>query len=146
MTNANTIDGAAMTELDREECLVLLRWEVIGRLAVAVPGEAPSVVPVNFAVHDGAVLFRSGEGEKLRHLRDHPVSLQVDRFDLYRRIGWSVLVKGMAVEVDPDLVDDLDIEPWAPAAKEHLLRLDPDQITGRRLVLRQAPLDGRAYL
>lgn len=146
MTDTKRIDGPMMTELDRDECLVLLRWEVIGRLAVAVPGEAPSVVPVNFAVHNGTVLFRSGEGEKLRHLRDQPVSLQVDRFDLYRRIGWSVLVKGIAVEVDPGVVDDFDLEPWAPEATQHLLQLDPDQITGRRLVLRQAPLDGRGYL
>jgi hypothetical protein len=139
-------DRLAFGALDVEECLVLLRWEVVGRLAVAAPGQAPTVVPVNFVVQDDTIVFRTGSGEKLDLLKDRPVSLQVDRFDWYRRLGWSVLVKGMAHEIDPAEIDDIDFEPWVPGHKAHVVRIVPSEITGRRLELSLSPLDGRGYL
>ena len=57
-TDERTTIGA----LDVEECIVLLRWENIGRLAVAAHGEAPMVVPVNFVFHEGHAIFRTGDG------------------------------------------------------------------------------------
>jgi hypothetical protein len=131
--------------LDRETCLVLLRWEPIIRLAVAAPGHAPTVVPINFVLHGENVIFRTDEGEKFAHLADQPVSLQADRFDWYRRIGWSVLVQGMAHEIDAAEVDGLDLIAWAPGPKDHFVRVIPDAITGRRLVLDRPELDRRAY-
>ena len=41
-------------------------------------------------------VFRTGEGHKFEHLLESPVSVQVDRFDWYRRAGWSILVQGVA--------------------------------------------------
>ena len=131
--------------LDREECLVLLRWEPIIRLAVAAPGGAPTVVPINFVLDGDNVIFRSSVGEKLSRLADQPVSLQADRFDWYRRIGWSVLVQGIAHEIDAAEVDGSALEPWAPGPKERFVRVIPDVITGRRLVLDRPDLDHRAY-
>ena len=131
--------------LDRKECLVLLRWEPIIRLAVAAPGHAPTVVPINFVLDGDNVIFRSDLGEKLALLADQPVSLQADRFDWYRRIGWSVLVQGIAHEIDSTEVDGLALGAWAPGPKEHFVRVIPDVITGRRLVLDQPDLDQRAY-
>jgi len=128
------------------ECHVLLRWETVGRLAAAVTGEGPIVVPVNFAMHDETVVFRCGEGALLELVRDAPVSMQVDRFDWYRRIGWSVLVRGVAHEVDGTTMGDLGLEPWAPGVKEHWFQVVPDTITGRRLELNEGPLDTRGYL
>ena len=139
-------DRTTMGALDVEECLVLLRWENIGRLAVGTRGEAPLVVPVNFAVHEGNIFFRSDDGSKLDRLREQPVSLQVDRFDQYRRIGWSVLVRGVAHEVNPAEVPELEIEPWAPGAKSHWVRIVPTAISGRRLELKSGSGDRRGYL
>lgn len=135
MKTLRTDDRVAMGALDVDECLVLLQWEVLGRLAVAIPGAAPSVVPVNFAVDGGTIVFRTSEGEKLRHLLDNPVSIQVDRFDWYRRIGWSVLVQGVASECDPSEIDGVDLPSWAPGDMEHVIRVVPTSITGRRLAL-----------
>lgn len=146
MRNATSDDRASMNVLDVDECLVLLRWEVIGRLAVAVPGQAPSVVPVNFVVDHGTIVFRSGAGEKHDHLVGQPVSLQVDRFDWYRRIGWSVLVQGVAHECDASELDDVELAPWAPGDMPYAIRIVPTSVTGRRLELSAALLDGRAYL
>src|SRR4051812_13152432 len=119
MRSLTTDERAAMGALDIEECLVLLRWEVIGRLAVAVPGAAPSVVPINFAMDHDCVVFRTGEGQKFEHLLDKPVSVQVDRFDWYRRTGWSILVQGVAHECDPEVLDVVDLEPWSPGEMNH---------------------------
>lgn len=146
MKAAKSDERASMNILDVDECLLLLEWEVIGRLAVAVPGHAPSVVPVNFAVDDGTIVFRTGAGEKHDYLVGQPVSLQVDRFDWYRRIGWSVLVQGMALECDASELDDAELTPWAPGAMPYAIRIVPTSITGRRLELKVASVDGRAYL
>jgi uncharacterized protein len=145
MRQIDSDDRTTMGALDVEECLVLLRWENIGRLAVGVRGEAPLVVPVNFVVHEDSVVFRSDDGTKLDRLREQPVSLQVDRFDQYRRIGWSVLVRGVAHEIDPTEVE-LTVDAWAPGGKPHWVRIVPTAISGRRLELRDALLDRRGYL
>lgn len=146
MRPIDTDERTTMGALDVEECLVLLRWENIGRLAVGVRGEAPLVVPVNFSVHDGNIVFRSDDGTKLDRLREQPVSLQADRFDQYRRIGWSVLVRGIAHEFNPSDVIDLDIETWAPGDKSHWVRIVPTAISGRRLELTNPFADRRGYL
>ena len=64
-----------LEELDREECLRLLRSHVMGRLAVALPARAP-VVPVNYAVDGETIVFRSDPGDKLRTLRQSVARLR----------------------------------------------------------------------
>src|SRR5438067_2301928 len=146
MRSLNTDERASIGALDVEECLVLLRWEVIGRLAVSVPGGAPTVVPINFALAGDGIVFRTGEGQKLDHLLDNPVSVQVDRFDWYRRIGWSILVQGVARECDPSVLDDVDLKPWSPGDMDHVIRIVPTSITGRRVELNASDVDPRGYL
>jgi len=146
MRQIDSDERTTMGALDVDECLVLLRWENIGRLAVCAPGEAPLVVPVNFALHGGDIVFRSDEGTKLERLRRLPVSLQVDRFDQFRRIGWSVLVRGTAVEIDAPDIPDVELETWAPGVKSHWVRIVPTAITGRRLELVNTVADPRGYL
>jgi nitroimidazol reductase NimA-like FMN-containing flavoprotein (pyridoxamine 5'-phosphate oxidase superfamily) len=146
MRQIDSDDRTTLGALDVEECLVLLRWENIGRLAVGVRGEAPLVVPVNFVVYEGSIIFRTDDGTKLDRVREQPVSLQVDRFDQYRRIGWSVLVRGIAHEINPAELPDLDLEPWAPGRKSHWVRIVPTAISGRRLELANRTGDRRGYL
>jgi nitroimidazol reductase NimA-like FMN-containing flavoprotein (pyridoxamine 5'-phosphate oxidase superfamily) len=145
MRTIDTDERTTMGALDVEECLVLLRWEPIGRLAFGVHGQSPIVVPVNFCVHERTIVFRSDNGTKLDLVREQPVSLQADRFDWFRRIGWSVLVRGTAHEVPADGLADVDLQPWAPGRKAHWVRLVPTAITGRRLDLTEGPLDNRGY-
>ena len=139
-------ERTTMGALDPDECLVLLRWETVGRLAYCARGEAPIVVPVNFVVVDDSIIFRSDDGPKLDAIREGPVSLQVDRYHWYQRAGWSVLVRGVAHEVF--VGDDVpDPMPWAPGTKGHWVRIVPTAISGRRLELNlEAVLDARAYL
>jgi nucleotide-binding universal stress UspA family protein/nitroimidazol reductase NimA-like FMN-containing flavoprotein (pyridoxamine 5'-phosphate oxidase superfamily) len=65
-------------ELDREHCEQVLRTELIGRLVCHADGRL-YVVPMAFAYEGGAVYLRSGEGTKVRMMREDPsVCLQVD--------------------------------------------------------------------
>lgn len=43
-----TTKAPALEDLSRDECFRLLADTTVGRLAVATPGAAPLVVPVNF--------------------------------------------------------------------------------------------------
>jgi nitroimidazol reductase NimA-like FMN-containing flavoprotein (pyridoxamine 5'-phosphate oxidase superfamily) len=142
-------DETVVEELDRDECLRLLQSQSVGRLAVAEPGTAPDVVPVNYTMLRDSVVFRTDRGTKLRLLVTEPVSFQVDFVDPFHRTGWSVLVKGLAYEAsDWEMeVEGVLVEPFAPGRRPHWVRITPASITGRRLVLpAPMPLDPRGYL
>lgn len=132
-------------ELGRAECVDLLRWNAIGRVAVVVDDGAPLVVPVNYIVDDETVVFRTGPGSKLAGLRTQPMSFQVDGHDPFRCVGWSVLIRGVAFEIDDD---DATVEPvpWAPGDKHHWVRVMPMEMSGRRITWAGEPVDARGYL
>ncbi len=132
--------------LERDECFALLARVPVARLGVAEPGLAPLIVPVNFVVDDETVVFRSDWGTKLELLRQYPVSLQADEFDQLHHTGWSVLLQGPAHEVDPAELDHLVIHTWAPGERERWVRIEPTQVSGRRIHLNLPPPDGRGYL
>lgn len=130
---------AAIEELDREECVRLLRTRRVGRIAVADHG-IPHVVPVNYAMDGDAVVFRTALGTKLDGASRSSVAFEVDDLDEGTRGGWSVVLRGVAQEVTafdrPDLVErmrTLALEPWAPGDKPHIVRIAPHTITGRRV-------------
>ncbi len=137
---------AALEELERDECLVLLRSFTVGRVAIVTASGSVLVVPVNYVVDGEAIVFRSDAGEKLEHLDERPASFQIDFIDSYHRAGWSVLVQGVAYHASPSEVEHLDIVSWAGRDKSHWVRVVPARITGRRLVPPDLPLDVRGYL
>ncbi len=139
-------DARHLDELSREECLTLVASHSIGRLAVAVPGEAPHVVPLNYVLDVDVVVFRTDSGLKLEAARSHPVSFQVDFFDPYSRSGWSVLIHGTAADVDASEATHLDLESWAGGTKAHWMRVVPRRISGRRIHLPEGLPDRRGYL
>src|SRR5437762_8246808 len=113
-------------ELDQEECWRLLATQSVGRLAVAEPGHAPEVVPVNYSLLRGSVVFRTGPGTKLRLLTTEPVSFEVDFVDPFHRAGWSVLVQGLAYPASDWEIEVEDIvvpEAYAPEDKPQWVRL-----------------------
>jgi nitroimidazol reductase NimA-like FMN-containing flavoprotein (pyridoxamine 5'-phosphate oxidase superfamily) len=137
--------AASLEEIDRDGCFALVRSMSVGRIAVALPGGPPLVVPVNYAVDGEVVVFRSDPGSKLLALREQPVSFQVDAVDPFHRTGWSVLIQGVAVEAVFAEVEHLAVESWAGATK-HWVRVLPAAVTGRRIHMRDFPVDTRGYL
>ena len=128
---------ARWQELTRSECFELLARHCVGRVAVA-DGYGPVVLPVNYVVDRHMVVFRTGEGAKLGAAGARSwVAFEIDGTDARTRTGWSVLVRGEAVEVtDPAelaRLRDLPLHPWTPGAKSHYVRLLPARLTGRRI-------------
>lgn len=122
-----------------DECLALLRTASIGRVAVTI-GAVPAVFPVNFGVlEDGGIVFRTGTGTKLdAAMRNAVIAFEVDEVDPMYHEGWSVLVVGVADELrDPErmvLASELPLVPWAPGARDHIVCLHPEVVSGRRIV------------
>jgi nitroimidazol reductase NimA-like FMN-containing flavoprotein (pyridoxamine 5'-phosphate oxidase superfamily) len=128
---------ARWQELTRSECFALLAHEHLGRVAV-VDDLGPVVFPVNFVLHRHMVVLRTDEGTKLdAAIKGSRVAFEIDGTDPATRTGWSVVVRGEAVEVtDPAelaRLRRLPLHPWAPGAKAHYVRVLPAVLTGRRI-------------
>ena len=122
--------------LDRAECLALLATERLGRVAVqADPGVGPHVVPVNYALVRGRVVMRVAPGTKFDRLVTEPVTFEVDNFDSFRRVGWSVVVEGFAEEASDEemAVEEVNFHSLLDMPDSRWVRLVPRSITGRRL-------------
>jgi len=129
--------------LDESECLRLISPGGIGRLAYR--GRfGPTVIPVNYRMHEGAVLFRTTEhsptDEDLRtgiEDAEYEVAFEIDDFDVPGRVGWSVLIQGAAHHVQPgaerESAERAGVEAWAPGERELFLSVIPTRITGRRI-------------
>lgn len=129
--------GPEIEELDQDECWAHLAEERVGRLAVSVANR-PDIFPVNYLVDDGIIVVRTAPGFKLAAATlGSAVAFEVDRFDEDHRSGWSVVVHGSATEVEGVeemlAAGDLGVDPWAGGTKNHYLRIQPDEVTGRRI-------------
>ena len=79
------VDRNGLEILDRGERLRLIRQPPVGRVGVVVGG-IPVVVPVNFALLDEDILFRTSTGHKLvAAVERSAVSFEVDSLDLGAR-------------------------------------------------------------
>ncbi len=129
--------------IERDECLRLLAAEAVGRVAV-VHGGRPYLFPVNYALDGEAIVFRTAEGTKLdAAVRGAFAVFEIDGHDRELRSGWSVITTGTVEEVvdpnDLDRLGQLDLQPWAPGARAHWVRLRPASLSGRRIVTREEP-------
>ncbi|MBP8920359.1 MAG: pyridoxamine 5'-phosphate oxidase family protein, partial [Micropruina sp.] len=92
-------------------------------------------------VEDSSVIFRTSEGSKLLQLTVNTrVAFQADGW--VTDTGWSVVVKGTATEVtDADERDRIErvLHPWVATVKTHVVRIDVDEIEGRRFVFGDEP-------
>jgi nitroimidazol reductase NimA-like FMN-containing flavoprotein (pyridoxamine 5'-phosphate oxidase superfamily) len=91
----------ALQELSHEACLELLATQEIGRLGVNAE-HYPMIFPVNYALDQATVVFRTRPGTKLSATGHANVTFEVDQIDPVRRTGWSVLVCGSAEELTSD--------------------------------------------
>lgn len=125
-----------ITELDTHTCLELLRTTEVGRMAVAIKNQ-PDIFPINFVVDRGAVVFRTAEGTKLAAaLLGQGVAFEADGYDPEAGEAWSVVIKGVAVEIENmyEMFDALDLPlfPWHAGSKHRFVRIQVEEITGRR--------------
>lgn len=123
----------AFHELTPEECRTLIAARPIGRLAFWGP-DGPTVLPVNYVLADDGVRFRTSPyGAIARFAGGEVVGFEVDEFDEYTQSGWSVLARGVA-EVVLGPVPDPQPDPWPEGVKSILVRIQPETLTGRRVM------------
>lgn len=137
------MSDVVLESLNEAECLHLIAPGGIGRLVYAGRYDL-TVLPVNYKLHDGAILFRTAQDspteEDLRTGIAHAeyrVAFEIDQFDPASREGWSVLVQGPAHHLDTDAeraeAAAAGVEPWPGGLREHYIRITPARITGRRI-------------
>ena len=126
------------TALSPAECRELLEGGVVGRLAMATP-VGPRIVPVNYAVHGDAIVFRTAPYSELSTYGwDTDLAFEVDHIDYETHLGWSVVALGRARVVDdPDEVQRIratwDPRPWAPGSRNLYVKLAWRELSGVRL-------------
>lgn len=125
-------------ELSVDECEDLLHGNIVGRAAMATP-RGPRIVPVNYAIHDRAIVFRTTPYSELgTYGRNTDLAFEIDHLDFAKHQGWSVVAIGRASLVDdPDELNEIraawDPAPWAAGARHLYLKLRWREISGRRL-------------
>ena len=131
----------AFTELTVQECRELLSTHGVGRIAVPTVS-GPVIVPVNYTVVDGAIVYRTAPGAMPSRAAGCQVTFEIDRIDDAFGEGWSVLALGRARTVtDADdvrrLTEHAFSTPWAGGSREEWIRIDALSLTGRRITTRQ---------
>jgi hypothetical protein len=129
--------------LTESECWSLLRAADVGRLAVAI-GDHPDVFPINHLVDGNSIVFRSAAGTKLAaSVLGRSVAFEVDGYDVDGGEAWSVVVKGRARLIENMFefleAEQLPLFPWHVGPKPNIVRIEPDEVTGRRFFAADRP-------
>lgn len=138
MTTPDDHRQGSITEVTEDECLALLETTTVGRIAF-VNAEGQQLVPVNFALIDGAIYFRTlPDGFLSRLARGHEdVAFGVDHQDVFRN-GWNVTARGAAREADDratisKVLGHHRLKPWAGGVRPLVIKVTPTSIAGRRV-------------
>ena len=131
-----------VVELDRKEAMRLLASVDYGRV-VFTQRALPAIRPVNHLVDGDRVIVRSrlsstvsavvGSGTNAGVV----VAYQADGLDPDRRLGWSVVVTGLASTVtDPKQRARYEqlLHPWVSLAMDTVIAIDAEIVTGIRIV------------
>ena len=135
----DTDDPVAL--LTTDECWELLEGGELGRLAYRLVDEV-HIVPLNYVVDGRSLLFRTGSGNKLLAAAMHSdVAFEIDGYD--DATAWSVVARGHVSRLEEDEAHRVDLLPphsWTQTLKYEVIELVPEVLTGRRFVLRHAPV------
>jgi uncharacterized protein len=130
--HSGTRPPAVLTAYD---CWQLLSTEEIARVAWLGP-DGVAIVPVTYVVADRALWFRIQPYSELgRQGKGGRVAVEADHLDRATKSAWSVVVIGTTRLVDPgDAPDEvLHLDTWIPGPRSLVVRVDPVEVTGRRL-------------
>lgn len=133
------MDPPRIFDLSRDDCRSLLATVPVGRVGISIEA-LPVVLPVNFAIVEVDIVFRTVYGTKFHAATAGSVlAFEADGYETSGRSGWSVLVQGKAVVVtDPGELarfTDLTIDPWAvDGAADRFVKISTTNITGPALL------------
>lgn len=127
-----------VVELSPEQCWELLGRRSLGRLAYHV-GDEVHITPVNYAVRDGQVLFRTAAGNKLVAVVVNPdVAFEVEELDPENHRAASVVVRGVASRLEPAQLRALGTAGPHPLVEWdtfEVVAIRPTSLTGRSFAM-----------
>ena len=133
-------DRNGLEVLDPDECVRLLRTRSVGRIGISSRA-LPTILPVDYVVADGRVLFRTGAGTKLDAAsRGVVVAFEVDDVDDAAGTAWSVVITGVAATCGTEAAGRADEAATAAvgAAGRRNMRIRAER-RGGSLVVEGAP-------
>jgi hypothetical protein len=148
LTPAPRVAPRSVEELGREEAMDLLGSVSYGRLVFTLAA-LPAIRPVNHVVDDGEIVIQTrrlaGISTALASATDHGldqepdavVAYEADVLDPATRLGWSVVVTGVAAPVtDPARIERIAdrLHPWVDSVMDTVIAIVPSIVTGVRLV------------
>jgi nitroimidazol reductase NimA-like FMN-containing flavoprotein (pyridoxamine 5'-phosphate oxidase superfamily) len=125
----------SLAVLSRDECQRRLHHGRLGRVAVVVDA-VPAIFPVNYALLDEEIVFRTAPGTKLcAGILERVVAFEVDGTTLDFTSGWSVLVVGRAAQIHyPAMLERaqrLGLRPWVRGPRDYFVKITSEHISGR---------------
>lgn len=135
-TTATPEPTTRVRELSRSECVDALRSHSLGRVALSVDA-LPVILPVNYIFDGSGAVFRTRSGSVLdRNCRNTVVAFEVDEFNPATRVGWSVLVVGVASALfGGDWLRALELGLSSVGAPDGAIfvKIVPGSVTGRAI-------------
>lgn len=136
---SSTAGTRDLRDLPEAEALRRLASVPLGRI-VFTRQALPAVRPVNHIVVDGQVIIRSNLGTILSAEvapAGAVVAFEADELDAAERLGWSVIITGMArLVTDPREIERFKarLSPWVAGTMDQVIRIRPEIVTGFELV------------
>jgi nitroimidazol reductase NimA-like FMN-containing flavoprotein (pyridoxamine 5'-phosphate oxidase superfamily) len=88
------MDAPELSVLSRDECLRLLGGVAVGRVGLSIDA-LPVVLPVNFALFEEDIVFRTVEGTKFHAAAAGAVvAFEADSYEPGGTSGWGVVCSG----------------------------------------------------
>nr|WP_083889930.1 pyridoxamine 5'-phosphate oxidase family protein [Nocardia pneumoniae] len=119
----------------------LLESAPLGRV-VFTRDALPAIRPVNHLVEDGGVIIVRTQlisrlSSAVRGNSPVVVAYEADDIDPIRRVGWSVVVTGLAHTItDPDRIARYEqlLHPWVDKVMDTVIAIEPTIVAGIRLI------------
>lgn len=140
MSNGENLDP--VRTLDRDTVWRLLSEHPFGRLAVEAGGLV-DIFPVNYAVHQHKLYFRTAQGSKLSsQIVNDQVAFEIDEVTA-ENVVRSVVVHGWARRLETraeiEAAEALPLRSWAPTLKHSFVVIDVETATGREYTIGGEP-------
>jgi hypothetical protein len=127
-----------MQVLPEDECWARLEATEFGRMAYHLADEV-HIAPVNYAVADRRIVFRTSEGSKLLGVvMNEDVAFEIDRIEDEAENAWSVIARGKASILEGQEARDTDnlrLRPWVSSEKFNVVAIEVSEISGREFHL-----------
>ena len=121
--------------------LDLLGRAQFGRVVFTLGG-LPTVRPINHVMVDGEVIVHTRSetafAQAVQRTGGLIVAYQADQIDLSGRLGWSVVVSGLAYTVDdPSRAEHLarQVNSWIDQPMDTVIAIKPQVVSGFRLTV-----------